>query len=71
MRYVNSIPGATSYHVELNKNDNMHVLMPVKNMKEIEERKEQIKNHPSVINVKANIWTEIMVIPENLSVLQS
>lgn len=69
MRYTNNIIGATTYHVKLNENYNVHILLPVKNMNEIEDRKEQIKNHPTVITVKTNIWTEIRVLPENLSVL--
>jgi len=68
LEYVNKLPGVMTYHVTLNENYNVHVLLPVKSMQEIERRKEQIKNHPSVIDVKANIWTEIKSIPENLSI---
>ena len=67
MDYVKRIRGATTYHVELNENYNMHVLMPVKDMNEIEFRKQQIKDHPSVISLKANIWTQVETFPENLS----
>ena len=69
MDYVRKIRGATTYHVELNENYNVHVLMPVKDMNEIEARKQQIKNHPTVISLKANIWTQIEIFPENLSTL--
>ncbi len=69
MDYVRRIRGATTYHVELNENYNVHVLMPVKSMNEIEARKQQIKNHPSVISLKANIWTQVEIFPENLSTL--
>ncbi|PVX25318.1 MAG: hypothetical protein CW691_04880 [Candidatus Bathyarchaeum sp.] len=69
IKYTNKIPGIITYHVKLNENYNVAVLLPIKNMREIEYRKEQIKNHPAVINVKANIWTEIKTIPENLSAL--
>lgn len=69
MDYVRKIKGATTYHVELNENYNVHVLMPVKDMDEIEVRKQQIKNHPSVISLTANIWTQIEIFPENLSLL--
>lgn len=69
MEYVRKIKGATTYHVELNENYNVHVLMPVKDMDEIESRKQQIKNHPSVISLTANIWTQIEIFPENLSSL--
>jgi DNA-binding Lrp family transcriptional regulator len=67
LEYANKLPGVMTYHVTLNENYNAHILLPVKNMQEIEQRKEQIKKHPSVIDVKANIWTEIISIPENLS----
>ena len=67
LEYANKLPGVMTYHVTLNENYNAHVLLPVKTMQEIEQRKEQIKKHPSVIDVKANIWTEIKCIPENLS----
>ena len=70
-KYVANISGATSYHVELNENYNMHVLIPIKSIKEIEDRKEQIMNHPSVTSLRANIWTEISVFPENISASQS
>ena len=69
MDYVRKIRGATTYNVELNENYNVHVLMPVKDMDEIEARKQQIKNHPSVISLKANIWTQIEIFPDNLSTL--
>ncbi len=69
MDYVRRIRGATTYYVELNENYNVHVLMPVKNMNEIEARKQQIKNHPSVISLKTNIWTQVEIFPENLSTL--
>ncbi|MCW4021771.1 MAG: Lrp/AsnC family transcriptional regulator [archaeon] len=70
MDYVKQIKGATTYYVELNENYNVHVLLPVKRMDEIEERKQQIKNHPTVISLKANIWTNIELFPENLSMLE-
>ena len=69
MDYVRQIKGATTYYVELNENYNVHVLIPVKSMDEIEERKHQIKNHPSVVSLKANLWTSIELFPENLSTL--
>ncbi|MDG6223823.1 MAG: Lrp/AsnC family transcriptional regulator [Candidatus Bathyarchaeota archaeon] len=69
MDYVKQIRGVTTYHVELNENYNVHVLMPVKSMDEIEARKQQIKNHPTVISLKANLWTQIELFPENLSKL--
>ena len=69
MDYVRKIRGATTYHVELNENYNVHVLMPIKNMDEIEVRKQQIKDHPTVISMKANLWTQIEIFPENLSML--
>ncbi|PVX25917.1 MAG: hypothetical protein CW691_03135 [Candidatus Bathyarchaeum sp.] len=69
MKYVRQIRVATTYHVELNENYNVHVLMPIKDMNEIESRKQQIKNHPTVISLKANIWTQIEIFPENLSAL--
>lgn len=70
-KYVDNISGATSYPVELNENYNIHVLFPIKNIREIEKRRDQILNHPSVINLRANLWTEIIVLPENISEIQS
>lgn len=69
MNYVRQIKGATTYYVELNENYNVHVLMPVKSVDEIETRKQQIKNHPTVISLKANLWTQIELFPDNLSTL--
>ncbi|PVX26628.1 MAG: hypothetical protein CW691_00855 [Candidatus Bathyarchaeum sp.] len=65
LEYTNKIPGVMTYHVTLNKNHNAQVLLPVKNMNEMELRRKQIKKHPSVIDVKANVWTAIRSIPEN------
>lgn len=65
------IKGATAYPIELHENYNVHVLILVKDMDEIEIKKQQIKNHPSVISLRANIWTQIETFPENLSKLHS
>ena len=67
LEYANKLPGVMTAPVSLNENYTAHVLLPIKAMKEIELRKDQVKNHPSVIDVKANIWTEIISFPENLS----
>ncbi|WNZ29159.1 MAG: Lrp/AsnC family transcriptional regulator [Candidatus Bathyarchaeota archaeon] len=69
MNYARKINGATTYQVKLNGNYNVHVLIPLKNMNEIEEKTQKIKDHPTVINFKSNIWTEIELFPKNLSVL--
>ena len=71
MKYVRKIKGATSYHIKLNGKYNVHVLIPLKNMNEIEEKTQKIKDHPTVIHFKSNIWTEVKTFPENLSVLSS
>lgn len=71
MRYAITIKGATAYQVKLNENYNVHVLIPVKNMDEIEKRKQEIINHSAVMNFKANIWTHIESYPENLETFYS
>lgn len=71
MKYARRIKGATTYPVKLNGNYNVHVLIPLKNMSEIEEKTQKIKDHPTVINFKSNIWTEVKTFPENLSILIS
>lgn len=71
MAYARRIKGATTYPVKLNGKYNVHVLIPIKNMDEIEEKTQKIKDHPTVINFNSNIWTEVNVFPENMSVLQS
>lgn len=71
MKYARKIKGATTYPVKLNGQYNVHVLIPLKNMNEIEEKTQKIKDHPTVINFKSNIWTEVKTFPENMSVLCS
>jgi hypothetical protein len=71
MAYARKIKGATTYPVKLNGKYNVHVLIPIKNMDEIEEKTQKIKDHPTVINFNSNIWTEVNVFPENMSILQS
>lgn len=71
IKFTNKIPGSMTAPVLLNENYNVHVLIPVKGVTEIEQKKDQIKNHPSVIEVKANIWREIVSFPENLSLESS
>jgi len=71
MNYARKIKGATTYPVKLNGHYNVHVLIPIKNMNEIEEKTQKIKDHPTVIKFKSNIWTEVNTFPENLSILRS
>ena len=66
IEYVIKKKGTTAYHVKLNENYNVHVLIPVKDMDELEQKKQQIINHSTVISFKANIWTNIECFPENL-----
>lgn len=69
MNYARKIRGATTYHVKLNENYNVHVLIPIKHVDEIEKNTQLIKDHPVVISFKSNIWTQIESFPENLSIL--
>jgi DNA-binding Lrp family transcriptional regulator len=69
MKYARKIRGASTYHVKLNGNYNVHVLIPIRNMNEIEDKTQKIKDHPTVISFRANIWTQVETFPENLSVL--
>jgi Lrp/AsnC family transcriptional regulator, regulator for asnA, asnC and gidA len=71
MEYARKLKGATTYPVKLNGAYNVHVLIPIKNMDEIEEKTQKIRDHPTVISYKANIWTQVEMFPENLSVLLS
>ncbi|MCW4021540.1 MAG: winged helix-turn-helix transcriptional regulator [archaeon] len=71
MNYARKIKGTTTYHVKLNGNYNVHVLIPLRNMNEIEEKTQKIKDHPTVIKFKSNIWTGVEFFPENLSILHS
>lgn len=71
MDYARKLKGATTYPVKLNGMYNVHVLIPIKDMTEIEEKTQKIKDHPTVISYRANIWTHVEMFPENLSVLLS
>ena len=71
MKYVRKIKGATAYPEKLNGKYNVGVLIPLKSMNEIEKKSQKIKDHPTVISFKSNIWTEVQTFPENLSILGS
>ena len=71
MHDVIKIEGATVYQVKLNNNYNVHVLILVRNMAELEIKKQEINNHPDVIGSLANIWTRMESYPDNLSIFCS
>ncbi|MCW4018752.1 MAG: winged helix-turn-helix transcriptional regulator [Candidatus Bathyarchaeota archaeon] len=52
---------------KLNDKYNVTVWSPIKNIRELENLKQSLKQHSAVIDVKTNIWTYMKVSADNLN----
>jgi Lrp/AsnC family transcriptional regulator for asnA, asnC and gidA len=52
---------------KLNDKYNVSVWSPIKNLRELENLKQSLKQHSAVIDVKTHIWTYMKVHPDNLT----
>jgi DNA-binding Lrp family transcriptional regulator len=55
-------------HQKLNDKYNVRAWSPIKNIKDLEEAKGNLKQHSAVIDISTNIWTYMKVMPDNLAI---
>jgi DNA-binding Lrp family transcriptional regulator len=73
--YIHKIPLITSPRLSVygvfrvhDPEYNIKVVTTLHNTKELEQVKSIIRHHPAIFDIKTNVWTEVINIPENLDI---
>jgi Lrp/AsnC family transcriptional regulator, regulator for asnA, asnC and gidA len=71
IEYIKKIPNIFGVYGTLDPKFNLMIVATLRSLNELDQVKDAIKRNKSVFDVKSEVWTDIMNIPENLSIISS